>query len=218
MCEDKEFEEETSPLIMGPISKGRWIYSCCKQLLDRVIWAYGNQGLEFTIFRPFNWIGPRLDSLDTAKEGSSRVVTQFIASLFMGIPVQLVDGGRQRRCFTYVDDGISALMKIIENRNGCASGKIFNIGHPDNDCSIHDLACLLRDLFAQHPKVRGKREIPPIIDVSAKQFYGEGYQDIQTRTPSILQIQKCLDWTPTVDLKEALKKTLDAFLEENLPS
>jgi len=218
MCEDKEFEEETSLLVMGPISKERWIYSCCKQLLDRVIWAYGRQGLQFTIVRPFNWIGPKLDSLDTAKEGSSRVVTQFIANLFMGAPVQLVDGGKQRRCFTYVDDGISALMKIIENPNGSASGKIFNIGHPDNDCSIHDLAYLLRDLFAQHPKVRGKREVPPIIDVSAKQFYGEGYQDIQTRTPSILQIQECLGWTPTVDLKEALKRTLDAFLEENLSS
>jgi UDP-4-amino-4-deoxy-L-arabinose formyltransferase/UDP-glucuronic acid dehydrogenase (UDP-4-keto-hexauronic acid decarboxylating) len=218
MCEDEEFDEETSLLVMGPICKERWIYSCCKQLLDRVIWAYGREGLQFTIFRPFNWIGPRLDSLDTAKEGSSRVVTQFIANLFMGTPVQLVDGGRQRRCFTYVDDGIAALMKIIENRNGCASGKIFNIGHPDNDCSIQDLAYLLRDLFAQHPRIQGRREIPPIIEVNAKHFYGEGYQDIQTRTPSILQTKKWLDWTPKVDLNEALKKTLEAFLEENLPS
>ena len=57
-----------------------------------------------------------------------------------------------------------------------------------------------------------------IVEVSAGQFYGEGYQDMQTRTPSILQIQRCLGWTPTVDLKEALTRTLDAFLEENLPS
>lgn len=217
MCGDEEFDEETSCLIMGPICKERWIYSCCKQLLDRVIWAYGREGLQFTIFRPFNWIGPRLDSLDTAKEGSSRVVTQFIANLVMGIPVQLVDGGEQRRCFTYVDDGISALMKIIENRDGCASGKIFNIGHPNNDCSIRDLAYLLRELFAEHPRIRGRREIPPVVEVNAKNFYGEGYQDIQTRTPSISQTTKWLDWTPKVDLKEALKKTLDAFLDENLP-
>jgi len=69
--------------------------------------AYGRQGLAFTLFRPFNWIGPRLDSIETAKEGSSRVVTQFIADLYLGKPIQVVDGGEQRRCFTYVDDGIA---------------------------------------------------------------------------------------------------------------
>src|SRR5438093_5407484 len=155
MCEDAEFDEETSPLVLGPILKERWIYSCCKQLLDRVIWAYGRQGLSFTLFRPFNWIGPRLDSLETAKEGSSRVVPQFIANLVLGVPIQLVDGGAQRRCFTYVDDGIDALLRILRNEGGRAAGGIFNIGHPGNDCSIRELAEILRGLFAKHPRVRG---------------------------------------------------------------
>ena len=75
---------------------------------------------EFTLFRPFNWVGPRLDSLYTAKEGSSRVVTQFIAELLMKRPISLVDGGSQKRCFTYVDDGIGALLRILENANDAA--------------------------------------------------------------------------------------------------
>ena len=113
-CPDPEFKEDESFLVVGPIQKERWIYSCSKQLLDRVIYAYGTRGhLDFTLFRPFNWIGPRLDSLDVAKEGSSRVVTQFIAELLMKRPIMLVDGGRQKRCFTYVDDGIAALMKYL---------------------------------------------------------------------------------------------------------
>lgn len=214
MCQDAEFDEETSHLVLGPISKERWIYSCSKQLLDRVIWAYGRQGLSFTLFRPFNWIGPRLDSIETAKEGSSRVVTQFIANLFLGEPIQLVDGGNQRRCFTYVDDGISGLMKILENRNGCASGRIFNLGNPKNDCSVRDLARTLRDLFARHPASKGKK-IQEIVEVDSKRFYGEGYQDIQTRTPSIARAKERLGWSPKVGLQEALKRTLDAFLEEN---
>jgi UDP-4-amino-4-deoxy-L-arabinose formyltransferase/UDP-glucuronic acid dehydrogenase (UDP-4-keto-hexauronic acid decarboxylating) len=79
MCADKEFKEDESNFILGPINKQRWIYSCSSTLMDRVIWAYGEKGLlDFTLFRPFNWIGPRLDSLETAKEGSSRVVKQFI--------------------------------------------------------------------------------------------------------------------------------------------
>src|SRR5208283_4503647 len=64
MCPDKEFDEDTSPLVTGPIRMQRWIYSASKQLLDRVIWAYGfERGLKFTCFRPFNWIGPKLDDL-----------------------------------------------------------------------------------------------------------------------------------------------------------
>ena len=214
MCQDAEFDEEASHLVLGPISKERWIYACSKQLLDRVIWAYGRQGLSFTLFRPFNWIGPRLDSIETAKEGSSRVVTQFIANLFLGEPIQLVDGGSQRRCFTYVDDGISGLMKILENRNGCASGRIFNLGNPKNDCSVRDLALTLRDLFARHPANKGKK-IQEIVEVDSKRFYGEGYQDIQTRTPSIDRAKEGLGWGPKVGLQEALKRTMDTFLEEN---
>ena len=72
MCDDKEFDEDHSRLIVGPINKQRWIYSVSKQLLDRVIWAYGaKEGLKFTLFRPFNWMGPRLDNLDAARIGSS---------------------------------------------------------------------------------------------------------------------------------------------------
>ena len=213
MCADKEFDEERSPLVLGPIAKERWIYSCCKQMLDRVIWAYGRQGLAFTLFRPFNWIGPRLDSIETAKEGSSRVVTQFIADLYLGKPIQVVDGGEQRRCFTYVDDGIAGLMKILANRNGCANGGIFNIGNPANDHSVRELAEMLRELYAKHPRNRGKK-VSPIIEVNSKQFYGEGYQDIQTRTPSIRRAKEILGWEPKVPMRTALKKTLDAFLAE----
>ncbi len=213
MCADPQFDEERSHLVLGPISKQRWIYSCSKQLLDRVIWAYGLEGLSFTLFRPFNWIGPRLDSIETAKEGSSRVVTQFIANLYMGEPIRLVDGGKQRRCFTYVDDGIAGLMKILENRNGCAAGKIFNLGNPGNDHSVEELAHMLRELYRKHPASRG-RKIPPIVHADSREFYGDGYQDIQTRTPSIRRAAECLGWAPKVPMKTALKKTLDAFLAE----
>ncbi|THD39873.1 bifunctional UDP-4-amino-4-deoxy-L-arabinose formyltransferase/UDP-glucuronic acid oxidase ArnA, partial [Enterobacteriaceae bacterium ML5] len=105
MCDDKEFDEDNSRLIVGPINKQRWIYSVSKQLLDRVIWAYGvKEGLKFTLFRPFNWMGPRLDNLDAARIGSSRAITQLILNLVEGSPIKLVDGGEQKRCFTDIND------------------------------------------------------------------------------------------------------------------
>ena len=63
MCDRRAVRPlRASNLVLGPIDKQRWIYSCSKQLMDRVIAAYGQQqGLDYTLFRPFNWIGAGLD-------------------------------------------------------------------------------------------------------------------------------------------------------------
>jgi nucleoside-diphosphate-sugar epimerase len=215
MCPDEEFKEDESPLVVGPINKQRWIYSISKQLLDRVIWAYGFQkGLRFTLFRPFNWIGPKLDDLtmEPEKEGSSRVVTQFISNLIHGDPIRLVDGGAQKRCFTYVDDGINGLMKIIENKNDVCNGQIFNIGNPRNEATVRDLAHKIRDIFVSFPGNAG-RNIPEIVEVSSGEFYGKGYQDINRRVPSIAKARDILGWEPVVDLDTALRKTVEYYLE-----
>ncbi len=220
MCPDEEFKEDESPLMLGPINKQRWIYSASKQLLDRVIWAYGFQhGLRFTLFRPFNWIGPKLDELatDPEKEGSSRVVTQFISSLFLAEPIRLVDGGMQKRCFTYIDDGISCLIKIIENRDDKFNGQIFNIGNPKNEATVKELAVKLRDMFVNNPRTKHFKKHSEIIEVFSKDFYGEGYQDIDRRVPSIAKARKLIGWEPRVNLDTALKKTLDYYLKTSLP-
>ncbi|OPY81003.1 MAG: Bifunctional polymyxin resistance protein ArnA [Syntrophorhabdus sp. PtaU1.Bin153] len=219
MCTDKEFDEDNSPLILGPIRMQRWIYSASKQLLDRVIWAYGFQrGLKFTCFRPFNWIGPKLDelALDPEKEGSSRVVTQFISSLIRAESIQLVDGGLQRRCFTYIDDGIACLMKIIENKDNKFNGEIFNIGNPANEATVKELAHKLKNLFVGHPSTKHYTKHSEIVEVYSKDFYGEGYQDINFRVPSIRKARELIGWEPKVDLDTALKKTLEYYLDSNL--
>ncbi len=219
MCPDKAFNEDESPLVLGPICKQRWIYSASKQLLDRVIWGYGfQQGLKFTLFRPFNWIGPKLDELtsDPEKEGSSRVVTQFISSLLLAEPIRLVDGGMQRRCFTYIDDGIACLMRIIENKEGALNGEIFNIGNPHNEATIKELAAKLKEMFVGHPSTKHYKKHSEIIEVFSKDFYGEGYQDIDRRVPSIEKAKRLIGWEPKVDLNTALRKTLEYYLQSNL--
>lgn len=212
---DAEFDEDKSPLCTGPINKERWIYSASKQLLDRVIWAYGNhENLPFTLFRPFNWVGPKLDSIEIAKEGSSRVVTQFIASLLFKKPIYLVDGGKQMRSFTYISDGIAALIKILKNENNICNKQIINIGNPKNNMSIKDLAYLMRDLFSKNEKHKNDKEFSQIIEIDSKEFYGESYQDIYNRKPSIEKAKKLLNWEPTVNLEDALKLSIDAFINE----
>lgn len=219
MSEDSAFDEETSNLVLGPIHKQRWIYSCSKQLLDRVIFAYGvRDNLDYTLFRPFNWVGPKLDNIFTAKEGSSRVVTQFISDILHKGEIKLVDGGQQRRSFTDIDDGVAALIKIIENKNKCATGRIFNLGNPNNDISIKELATLLVDLIKEYPAYQQIAEKVKITSVDSNEHYGIHYQDIGRRVPSVQNAQAHLNWSPTVTLKEALKKTLNYHLTKpNLP-
>ena len=216
MCPDAEFDEHSSPLVTGPVPMDRWIYSTSKQLLDRVIWAYGWQhGLKFTLFRPFNWMGPKLDSLNTAKEGSSRLVTQFVWNLIQGQPLKLVDGGAQRRCFIDVEDAMNGLMAILENKDGKADGGIFNIGNPKNDHSVREVAEMLRALWEVHPK---RKELgvalSPIVETSSGDFYGKGYQDVLSRTPSITRMRETFGFEPQMGMKESLAKSLDFFLKE----
>ncbi|HIE5440314.1 TPA: bifunctional UDP-4-amino-4-deoxy-L-arabinose formyltransferase/UDP-glucuronic acid oxidase ArnA [Serratia marcescens] len=213
MCDDKEFDEDHSRLIVGPINKQRWIYSVSKQLLDRVIWAYGaKEGLKFTLFRPFNWMGPRLDNLDAARIGSSRAITQLILNLVEGSPIKLMDGGAQKRCFTDINDGIEALFRIIENRDGLCDGQIVNIGNPTNEASIRELAEMLLESFNNHPL---RDRFPPFAgfkDVESSSYYGKGYQDVEHRTPSIKNARRLLGWQPTIEMKQTVADTLDYFL------
>ena len=173
MCTDKNFDEDTSNLVVGPINKQRWIYSVSKQLLDRVIWAYGEkEGLRFTLFRPF----------------------------------------KQKRCFTDISDGIEALFRIIENKDNRCNGEIINIGNPDNEASIRELAEMLLASFERHP-LRDK--FPPFAgfrEVESSSYYGKGYQDVEHRKPSIRNAKRCLNWTPTVKMEQTIDETLDFFL------
>ena len=212
MCADTEFDPENSPLIYGPINKPRWIYACSKQMMDRVIWAYGmEQDLDFTLFRPFNWIGAGLDSINTPKEGSSRVITQFLGQIARGEPIKLVDGGEQRRSFTYIDDGIAALIKIIANTDGVTTGKIYNIGNPRNNLSVRELAVRMLELAAEYPEYRDNATKVKLIDATALDYYGKGYQDVQQRVPKIANTCTDLDWQPTVKMDDALRRIFEAY-------
>lgn len=212
MCPDKEFDPETSNLVCGPINKPRWIYACSKQLMDRVIAAYGmEQGLDYTLFRPFNWIGAGLDSIFTKKEGSSRVVTQFLGQIVRGEPIQLVDGGRQKRAFADVSDGISALMTILRNPDGVASGRIYNIGNPANHYSVRELAESMLSMAAEYPEYAEAAKRSKIVETSARDFYGEGYQDVEDRKPKIEATMRDLDWKPTVTMDESLRRIFESY-------
>jgi nucleoside-diphosphate-sugar epimerase len=169
------------------------------------------EGLNFTLFRPFNWIGAGLDSIHTPKEGSSRVLTQFLGHISRGENIQLVDGGAQKRSFTYVDDGIDALVRIIANEGGVATGKIYNIGNPSNNFSIRELAHMMLALAAEYPEYAESAKAVALVETSSGAYYGKGYQDVQNRVPKIDNTQSELGWAPSVTMADALRHIFDAY-------
>lgn len=214
MCEDETFEEYTSNCVLGSVTTSRWIYSTCKQLMDRIIVAYGkDQGLSYTLFRPFNWYGPRLDELKPGSGQKSRVLTNFITRIIEGQPITLVDGGMQRRSFTYIADGIAALMAILHNVDGAANQRIFNIGNPHEDVSIKVLAETLLSLAKEQPAFAESAGRVTLQVESGAAYYGSGYQDVKLRVPSIEEARNHLGWQPVVSLTEGLRLTLCSAAE-----
>jgi UDP-apiose/xylose synthase len=167
-----------------------------------VIFGHGTHaGLPFTIVRPFNVIGPRMDFLpDVDGEGVPRVLASFMNALLRDQPLPLVDGGAQRRSFVSVDDFIDGVLRILARPRLCR-GQIFNLGNPDNDVSIRELAELLR---ATYGRCRPGAPVPGLRDVSAEELYGAGYDDSQERIPDITRAARLLEWRPATSLPAML--------------
>ena len=205
-----EMNEDTSAMLLGPVNRERWSYACAKQLLERVIWAHGvHGGLEFTVVRPFNVIGTRMDYVPGVDgEGIPRVLPSFIGALFSGSDLKLVDGGHQRRAFMSTRDLTEAVCLMLERREA-SRGQIFNVGNPDNDVSIRELAERLSAEF--RARVPGAAE-PRLCEVSAKDFYGDGYDDSERRVPDIGKARRLLGWAP----KDGLDVMLPSIMEDYL--
>jgi UDP-apiose/xylose synthase len=206
------FAEETSDFILGPLNKHRWIYACAKQLLERVLHAYGLEGkLNFTIIRPFNFIGPKIDYLPGEAPGIPRVFSFFMEALLQRRPLPLVDGGRHRRCYCYIADAVDCISRVVANPQGACDGQIFNVGAPANETSIRDLATLMGRIYVEQFAPPGA-PLPGTEDVPAGRFYGRGYEDSDRRIPDISKARALLGWEPQTGLREMLEITMAYYV------
>lgn len=208
------FSEDISEFILGPVNKHRWIYACAKQLIERVLHAYGlEKGFNYTIIRPFNFIGPKIDYLLDETDGIPRVFSFFMDALINGTQMKLVEGGHHRRCYTYIDDAIECILRIVENPGGVCDQQIFNIGSPQNEVTIRELAETMSKIYAEKFR-KPNVPLPEIIEVSADEFYGEGYDDSDRRIPDISKARRLLGWVPKWGITEMLETTIQYYITE----
>ena len=166
--------------------------------MDRVICAYGMRDeLDYTLFRPFNWIGPGLDNIHTAKEGSSRVITQFLGHIVRGETIKLVDGGEQK-----------PLLHLHRRRHRCADEDHRERGRLRQRQDLQHRqpgeqllgaragASMMLELARDLPRI--PRPTPPrckLVETTAAEYYGKGYQDVQNRVPKIDNTRADLGWS-----------------------
>jgi UDP-apiose/xylose synthase len=209
-----ELGENETPLIMGPISNQRWTYACAKQLLERFIYAHHHEhGMPFTIVRPLNFFGPRMDFLPGRDgEGVPRVLACFMNALLEGRPMQLVDGGRRLRTIVSIHEAIDALLLMLA-RPERAQNQFFNIGNRANEVSIAELADLMRRCYAEITGDAGYRDHPLEV-VDGEQFYGKGYEDCDRRMPNLDRALTLLGWAPRIPLREVLMETMTYYHDQ----
>ena len=209
LCSRQPLSETGSLLVTGPAQDPRWVYSASKQLLERFLFAIGRaEGLPFTIFRPFNWFGPRLDNSPSQADVLDRVVSSFIRTALLQKNLSVVGDGMQTRSFTYVSDGIAAIQAIIRDNGHTTNHRVFNVGNPGNLISISDLACLVVELV----KISAGTQVE-IEHIDGKELYGEGYTDVKQRIPDIADLQNAIGWMPQVCIKEGLRLTIASMID-----
>lgn len=199
------WSEDETYFHTGPIDQHRWIYANAKQVLERLLHIHGEfSNLEYTIIRPFNFIGYDIDYMPSEQQGCPRVFSHFVDSIRGNGSIKLVNGGMQRRAYTHITDAVNCIKRIInhpvESRN-----QVFNIGSPDNETTIKDLANLMIDIALDEQWVKWP---PQIESVSGKDFYGKGYADITRRVPNITKAQTILGWQPTMTLRDTLYESM----------
>lgn len=201
--------EDATDSVFGPVDKPRWIYATGKLLLERVLHAHGAAGdLTFTIVRPFNFIGPRIDYLVPAfAVGGPRVFPHFMSALLTGGPLRLVNGGEVHRAFLHIDDAMDAFQMLLdhpmETRN-----QILNIGNPSNNVTVREFALLMLEIY-EH--LTGHPPASWIENISGDEFYGRGYEDGDRLPPDISKM-RAIGWEPRRDLATTLEHTMRYYI------
>lgn len=184
------FSEE-SDLYLGETNVRRWAYACSKLFDEHLAFAYAQElGLRVVGVRLFGSYGPH-QSL-TWWGGPQSV---FINAALKNEPMEIHGDGRQTRSFTYIDDTVDGVIRIIEKKE--ADGHIFNIGDT-KEISVSDLAAMVWKLV---------RDDEPKLKYISYQTFGK-YDDVRNRVPDITKAREILGFVPKIGLLEGLTKTI----------
>jgi nucleoside-diphosphate-sugar epimerase len=73
---------------------------------------------------------------------------------------------------------------------------------------------MMLELAKQYPEYKDTAAKVKLVETTSTEYYGKGYQDVQNRVPNIDNTMKDLNWSPTVNMADALKGIFDHYRKE----
>jgi len=188
--------KEGDDLLTGSTDKHRWAYACAKTLDEFLALAHWKETrLQVAVVRLFNTVGPR----QTGQYGM--VVPNFIKSAINNKPLTVHGDGTQSRCFGHVSDVVEGLVKTLETPE--CFGQVINLGN-DEEVSINDLAKKAISMTGSSSEIEY---------ISYDEAYGEGFEDMQRRVPSLEKAKELIGFQPTRTLEDIINDVADEFRE-----
>ena len=171
----------------------RSCYDEGKRMAETLFFDYHREkGADIRIVRIFNTYGPQMLPDD------GRVVSNFIIAALAGQDITIYGEGSQTRSFCYVSDTVEALVRMMNtdarDDELPVTGPV-NIGNP-NEITIKELAQIIIRLTGSSSRII---YLPLPSDDPAR------------RKPDITLAGKLLNWAPSVDLEEGIRKTIQYF-------
>ena len=183
---DVPFRED-GDLVLGATSRGRWSYACSKAIDEFLAIAYWRERHCPTVIgRCFNTVGPR----QTGHYGM--VVPRFVQQALNEEPITVYGDGRQTRCFTHVHDAVRAMIGLMDSDQ--TVGEVYNLGSVV-ETPILELAQRVKQLADSSS---------PIAFVPYCDAYGDNFEDMPRRVPSLDKIHAAIGWSPSIGLDETL--------------
>ncbi len=178
---------EDGDRLEGPTTKHRWAYACAKALDEFLAMAYWkSNGFPIVVVRLFNTVGPR----QSGQYGM--VIPNFVQRAVANEALQVFGSGAQSRCFCHVFDVVRGLIALMNCP--AALGEVVNLG------STHEITVTeLAELVIAETGSQSK-----IDYVSYESVFGDGFEDMLRRVPSIAKAHRLIKWSPELSLNRII--------------
>ncbi|MBB6128172.1 NAD-dependent epimerase/dehydratase family protein [Mucilaginibacter lappiensis] len=192
MTVDEDYYGYLNPLLV------RSCYAESKRMGENMCASYLHQyQVNSKIIRPFHTYGPGMDLND------GRVFVDFVSNVLKGEDIIIKSDGTAKRAYCYITDAITAYFKVLlDGKNGEA----YNVGNPDNEFSVRELADLLVSLADD-------KSVKVIMENGDQKNYLPS--QVSRIIPDIKKL-KAFDWTPRVSAKEGFYRTITSYKKEQV--
>jgi nucleoside-diphosphate-sugar epimerase len=173
----------------------RSCYAESKRIGETMCASWAKQyGINASVVRPFHTYGPSM-SLD-----DGRVFADFVADVIASRDIALKSDGLAMRPFCYLADATIGFLTVLLKGN---ISEAYNIGNPEAEISIRDLAVLISKLFPE-------RNIN--IQFNSRESSSEYLNSVVSRANPDISKAKDLGWNPIFNLEDGFRRTIQSFL------